>query len=250
MLSKRGVAVGILLVWAIISGLGIPGVAPAQTVNGTIHGTVTDGTGAAIPDASVKVTNLATGLVRVAAANSSGLYILTELPPGRYSVTVSKPSFATVVQEHVELLVNQDLEVNYTLKVGDVTERVEVSAAPPALETTNATLGQVIGSKQVVDLPLNGRQFTQLVLLTPGAAPKESGQQNGFVIPIGGGGISPSVNGQRGQQNNFTLDGVLNNDIYTNTWAISPPPDAIQEFNVQSQITDAQFSISSGANVT
>lgn len=249
MLSKRGVAVGILLVWVIIVSLGIPGVAFAQTVNGAMHGTVTDGTGAAIPDASVKVTNLAIGLVRVAAANSSGFYVITELPPGQYSVTVSKPAFATAVQERVELLVNQDLEADYTLKVGNVTERVEVNAAPPALETANATLGQVIGSKQVVDLPLNGRQFTQLVLLTPGAAPKESGQQQGFVIPIGGGGISPSVNGQRGQQNNFTVDGVLNNNIYTNTWAISPPPDAIQEFNVQSQITDAKFSISSGANV-
>jgi hypothetical protein len=100
-----------------------------------------------------------------------------------------------------------------------------------------------------VDLPLNGRQFTQLVLLAPGAAPKETGQQAGFTIPIGGGGLSPSVNGNRGQQNNFTLDGVLNNAIFTNVWAISPPPDAIQEFAVQSQMTDAQFSISSGANV-
>ncbi len=207
MLSKRGVAVGILLVWVIIVGFGIPGVAFAQTVNGTFHGTVTDATGAAIPDASVKVTNSATSLIRIAAANNSGFYVITELPPGLYSVTVSRPSFATVVQERVELLVNQDLEADYTLKVGNVTEQVVVSAAPPALETADATLGEVIGSKQVVDLPLNGRQFTQLVLLTPGAAPKESGQQNGFVIPIGGGGISPSVNGQRGQQNNFTLDG-------------------------------------------
>jgi Carboxypeptidase regulatory-like domain len=250
MLAKRGVAVGVLIlafVGTVVLGMG--SVALAQTVNGTIHGTVTDATGAAIPDASVQVTNLANGLTRTAVANSSGFYTITELPPGQYSIRVSKTSFATVVQEHLELLVNQNLQADYTLKVGDVTERVEVSAAPPVLETANATLGQVIGSKQVVDLPLNGRQFTQLVLLTPGAAPKESGQQRGFVIPIGGGGISASVNGQRGQQNNFTLDGVLNNDIYTNTWAISPPPDAIQEFNVQSQITDAQFSISSGANV-
>src|SRR5690242_20350136 len=133
MLSKRGVAVGILLVWVIIVGLGIPGTVFAQTVNGTFHGTVTDATGAAIPDASVKVTNLATGLIRVVAANTSGFYVITELPPGQYSVTVSKPSFATAVQEHVELLVNQDLEADYTLKVGNVTEQVEVTAAPPAL---------------------------------------------------------------------------------------------------------------------
>jgi hypothetical protein len=229
--------------------LGPGSVALAQTVNGAIHGTVTDATGAAIPDVSIQVTNLGNGLIRTAVSNSSGFYTITELPPGQYSIKVSKTSFATVNQDHIELLVNQNLGADYTLKLGAVNESVEVGAAPPALETANATLGQVIDSTQVVDLPLNGRQFTQLVLLTPGAVPKESGQQSGFVIPIGGGGISASVNGQRGQQNNFTLDGVLNNNIYTNTWAISPPPDAIQEFNVQSQITDAQFSISSGANI-
>src|SRR6195256_5224935 len=91
--------------------------------------------------------------------------------------------------------------------------------------------------------------FTQLVLLTPGAAPRQGGQQDSFTVREGAGGISPSVNGQRGQQNNFTMDGVLNNALFTNIWAISPPPDAIQEFNVQSHITDAQFAISSGANV-
>src|SRR6266576_1192074 len=223
--------------------------AQAQTVNGAFHGTVIDSTGAVVPGATVEVTNLATGLTRNASANQAGFYTITQLPPGQYSVTVSKTGFAKVLQSRVELLVNQDVEADYTLNVGAVTQHVEVTSAPPALETANATLDQVIGSKQVVDLPLNGRQFTQLVLLTPGATPKESGQQSFFVIPIGGGGISPSVNGQRGQQNNFTLDGVLNNAIFDNTWAISPPPHAIQEFNVQSQITDAQFSISSGANV-
>src|ERR1700740_2334406 len=123
-LAKRGWAVGVFIlafVGTVVLGMG--SVALAQTVNGTIHGTVADGTGAAIPDASIKVINLATGLVRVAAANSSGFYVITELPPGNYSVTVSKPSFATVVQARVELLVNQDLEADYTLKVGKVTEQ-------------------------------------------------------------------------------------------------------------------------------
>ena len=250
MLSKRLRAIRLaLFMWVVIPGLWMHRVAVAQTVNGAVHGTVTDATGGVIPDATVEVANLATGLTRKATANTTGFYTITQLPPGQYSVTVSKAGFATVVQGHLELLVNQDLEADYTLKVGEVTQHVEVTSAPPILDTANATLGQVIGSKQVVDLPLNGRQFTQLVLLTPGAAPKESGQQSAFVIPIGGGGISPSVHGQRGQQNNFTLDGILNNAIFDNTWAISPPPDAIQEFNVQSQMTDAQFSISSGANV-
>jgi hypothetical protein len=225
------------------------GLARAQTVNGGFHGTVSDASGAILPAATVEVKDLAKGGTRQATTSDVGFYTITQLPPGHYSVVVSKTGFATARQADVELLVNQDAEVNFTLQVGAVSQTVDVTAAPPALQTTNATIGQVIGSKQVVELPLNGRQFTQLVLLTPGAAPKESGQQSAFTIPIGGGGVSASVNGNRGQENNFTLDGVLNNAIFTNVWAISPPPDAIQEFNVQSQITDAQFSISSGANV-
>ena len=223
--------------------------APAQTVNGTFHGTVTDPTGAVLPAATVEAKNLATNAVRQGTSDDTGFYTIVQLPPGNYTVTATKTGFATAVQSNVQLAVNQDAELDFALKVGVVSQTMDVTAAPPVLQVADATISQVIGSKQVVDLPLNGRQFTQLVLLTPGAAPKETGQQAFFVIPIGGGGISPSVNGQRGQQNNFTLDGVLNNAIFDNTWAISPPPDAIQEFNVQSEITDAQFSISSGANV-
>lgn len=130
-----------------------------------------------------------------------------------------------------------------------MSQTVEVTGAPPQLDTTSATLGDVVQHQQIVDLPLNGRSFTQLTLLTPGAAPQQRGQQGAFTVQQGAGSISPSVNGQRGQQNNFTMDGVLNNAIYTNTWVIAPPPDALQEFNVQSHITDSEFSISSGANI-
>ncbi|HUY13798.1 MAG TPA: TonB-dependent receptor [Terriglobia bacterium] len=223
--------------------------ASAQTVNGAFHGTVTDTSGAVIPGATVTVTNLATNLVRQVSADASGFYTITQLPPGHYAVTVSRPGFATVRQADVDLQVNQDLEADYTLKVGAVTQQVQVTAAPSALETTSSTIGQVIASKQVVDLPLNGRQFTQMILLTPGAVPREGGQQSAFIIPIGGGGISPDVNGQRGRQNNFTLDGALNNNLMDDTYGISPPPDAIEEFKVQSHITDAQVGMSPGANV-
>jgi len=218
-------------------------------VNGAFHGTIVDQSGGVIPGVTVKVKNLANNQLREAKTDSVGFFTITALPPGHYSVTVTQSGFETVTQRDVQLLVNQDLELNFTLKPGAVTQTVNVTSTPAALQTTSSTIGQVIGSKQVVDLPLNGRQFTQMILLTPGAAPKESGQQSFFVIPIGGGGISPSVNGQRGQENNFTLDGILNNAIFDNTWAISPPPDAIQEFNVQSHITNGEFSISSGANV-
>jgi hypothetical protein len=218
-------------------------------VNGEFHGTVTDASGAVIPGATVRVTNLSNGQSRLATTDNRGFYTITQLPPGDYSVAVSKQGFETVVQKSIELLVNQDLGANYTLKVGQVTQQVQVTAAPPMLKTGSGSLGTVVGSTEAVDLPLNGRQFTQLILLTPGAAPKEGGQQSFYEIPIGGGGISPGVNGQEGTQNNFTLDGILNNHFFIQAWAVSPPPDAIQEFNVQSHMADAQYSISSGANV-
>ena len=229
--------------------LALHSVLPAQTTNGSINGTITDPSGSAVSGVTVDVSSKDTGLQRSAATSESGAYTLPQLPPGLYDLKIVKAGFATETRTGVQLLVNQSATLDFKMSVANVNETVEVTGAPPALDTTTATLGEVVQHQQIVDLPLNGRSFTQLTLLTPGAAPQQSGQQGGFTVQQGVGSISPSVNGQRGQQNNFTMDGVLNNAIYTNTWVISPPPDALQEFNVQSHITDGQFSISSGANI-
>lgn len=221
----------------------------AQTVTGTINGTVTDATGSVIPAAKVEVLNQNTGLKRTATGSEIGTFTVSLLPPGIYSVSVTKEGFAGQTHKDVQLLVNQNLTLDISLSPSAVQQTIEVTGTPPTLETTTGTIGKVIQGEEIVELPLNGRKFTQLVLLTPGAAPRQGGQQNTFTVREGAGGISPSVNGQRGQQNNYTMDGVLNNAVFTNIWAISPPPDALQEFNVQSHIVDAQFSISSGANV-
>lgn len=222
---------------------------PAQTTNGLINGSITDSTGAVVPGAQVTIVNRDTGQARTASSDASGLYVVPQLAPGIYTLTAKKEGFASVKHESIQLLVNQSLTIDFKLSVASVAQTVEVSEAPPQLNTTSATLSDVIEHEETVDLPLNGREFTQLALLTPGAAPQEDGQQSAFTVALGGGGISPSVNGQRGEQNNFTMDGVLNNSIFKNVWQVSPPPDAIEEFNVQSHITDAQFSISSGANI-
>ncbi len=227
----------------------VRGPGPAQTVNGAFHGTAADASGGVVPDATVEVKNLALGSVREAKTDSVGYYTIPQLAPGHYSVSITKTGFAKVERPDVQLLVNQDLELSFTMTPGAVNQSVSVTGTPPPLETASATMGHVVQAEEAVDLPLNGRQFTQLVLLTPGASHVEGAQQASFLVPIGEGGVSPAVNGQRPQQNNFTLDGILNNEVFVNTWSISPPPDAIQEFNVQSHIVDAQFSISSGANV-
>jgi hypothetical protein len=224
-------------------------VAVAQAVNGAFHGTVTDPTGAVIPGAQVEVRNLSNSATRDATTDEKGFYTITDLPPAHYSFKVTSKGFQTLSRPDVELQVSQDAEVNNVLTVGQATEVVEVTSAPALLTTTSSTLGQVIGNKDAVDLPLNGRQFTQLILLTPGAAPIEGGQQNGFSIHIAGGGISPAVNGQNGGQDSFTLDGVINNHPYIQVYVIAPPPDALEEFKTQNHISDAQFSFSSGANV-
>lgn len=220
-----------------------------QTTNGTITGTISDPSGAAVGGVQIIVSSPETGFQRTATSLDNGSYVLPQLPPGTYNIQVSKAGFGKENRPGVQLLVNQIATIDFQLSLAAVSETVNVTGAPPPLDTTSATLASVVQHDQVVDLPLNGRSFTQLTLLAPGAAPQESGQQGAFTVQQGAGSISPSVDGQRGQQNNFTMDGVLNNAIYTDTWVIAPPPDAIQEFNNQSHITDAQFSISSGANI-
>jgi hypothetical protein len=225
------------------------GYAHAQTTSGLVTGVVTDPSGAVVSGADIEVTNQDTGLQRATKSNDSGIYIVPQLPPGTYSISAKATGFAAQNRQNVQLDVNQSVTLNFSFSTAAVSQTIDVHIAPPLLNTTSATLSNVIGHQETVDLPLNGRQFTQLSLLTPGVAPVEQSQQVSDTVRIGGGGISPSVNGQRGEQNNFTMDGTLNNAIFTNVWAISPPPDALEEFAVQSHITDAEFAISSGSNI-
>lgn len=218
-----------------------------QTTNGLITGLVTDSTGAVVPGAQVSVTNEGTGLLRTGSSGGDGIYLVPQLSPGVYSVSITKQGFATQQRRGIQLQVNQSVTLDFKLGAGATTQTITVTGVATGLNTTSATLSTVVDHQEMVDLPLNGRQFTQLAELTPGVAPQENSQQSTFTVGVGG--ISPAINGQRGYQNNFTMDGTLNNEVYTDVWAIAPPPDAIQEFNVQSHITDAQFAVSSGANI-
>jgi hypothetical protein len=255
-LSKRGgsLAGGVLQLLKALFAAGILSVILAhaliaQTTNGLITGTVSDPTGAIVPGAAITVTDLGTNLARSATTDEHGYYIIPQLPTAIYQVVVSKEGFASSVRTGLQLHVNEQATIDVKLTIGSSVQRVDVTTTAPPLNTTSATLGDVVDHETTVDLPLNGRQFTDLILLSPGASPQEGPQQSSKTIALGAGAISPSVSGQRPQQNNFTMDGVMNNNIYTNIWAISPPPDAIDEFNIQVHITDAQFATTSGANV-
>ena len=227
----------------------LPSFVVAQTTAGSIGGQVLDPSGAPVAQATVTASNQDNHEQRSAQTLPDGTFRLLDILPGAYDVSAGAPGFSTSVSRNLQLLVNSSLLVNFSLTVGNVNQRIDVEATAPLLQTDNSTVGEVVDHEQVVQLPLNGRQFTQLILLTPGAAYSESGQQSAFTIRLGAGGISPAVNGQNFTYNNYTLDGLENNERFDNTYAVSPPPDAIQEFIVQSHIADARFGLGAGANV-
>ena len=214
----------------------------AQAPTGAITGTVTDSTGAVVAGATVTVTNPATNTQRVSTSNTTGLFNATALPPGVYTMKVERTGFNAQVRNNIELQVGQVAGIDVTLQVGSVSEVVEVTGGAPVLQTESAELGTVIENKRIVDLPLNGRNYLQLVSLTPGATtngPASSqGQQR-----MGGSRNTFALNvaGQRVAFNHYTLDGVENTDPNFNTYLLLPSIDALQEFKVESGIFNAEY---------
>src|SRR5713226_7335794 len=142
----------------------------AQVQAGRIVGTVVDPTGAAVPEASITVTEVQTNISRTVSSSERGEYAVTPLAPGIYQVKITRNGFRTVIRSGIELLVGQVAEVDITLALGDTSAVVEVDAQAPLIDSQSGTLGQVITTKQILDLPLNGRSFYELGRLTPGAA--------------------------------------------------------------------------------
>lgn len=242
--SRRVVLVAAVL---FAFGLGFPHATFAQVESGTIDGVILDDSGAVISGARVTVTNTATSQARRTVTNTSGEYSVPFLAPGTYDIEASKDGFATFVQRGLTLQVDQTLAANITLRPGSLTETVEVTAQSPPLQTETAKLGNVVNGRQVQTLPLNGRNFMDLASLTAGTTPAEPGSRNNAE-----GGFSS--NGNRSYDNNIMLDGVDNNslspDLRNGTdFMVSPPPDAIQEFNVETTGYGPEFGRGGGAAV-
>jgi carboxypeptidase family protein/TonB-dependent receptor-like protein len=237
---------------AVLLLLAAPALVSAQAT-GTITGVVSDETGALMPAAAVEATNQATGQTRSAVSGSDGFYTLPLLPPGLYRVSATLSGFAPLTRDRIRVVVSETARVDIRLKVGQVAENVVVVGEAPLIETSNATLGIAIDEKKVVDLPLNGRNFTQLGTLIPGvvAPPANLGGQAGDATPGGFGNATGgfSVNGMRPQSNNFLMDGATNNDSFNTGFVLRPPPDAIQEFKILTHSYNAEYGRNAGSVV-
>ncbi|HEY1215720.1 MAG TPA: TonB-dependent receptor [Bryobacteraceae bacterium] len=211
----------------------------------SLQGAVTDPTGAAISGANVTITNTDTKVARNTVTDTEGRYSLPNIPPGPYSLTVSATSFKGYSQTGLVLEVGSSITINPSLSVGTSTETVEVAASGVAIETESATYKQVIDQKRITELPLNGRQATQLVLLTGGSVVAPSSDMVGSKNYITS--VVISVAGSQGNYNNYLLDGGGYTDNFTNVNLPFPFPDALQEFSVESNSLPARNGLHPGA---
>src|SRR5215469_10628345 len=195
----------------------------AQQNYGTILGTVTDPTGAVIPDAKITVTNTATALSREAVTDKDGFFQVLSLPIGSYTVAVEKAGFKKQVTQAKTLLINQNLRMDLSLQIGSQSEIVSVEGQTTGVETVSSTLGQSITSRPIVDLPLNGRNVLDLALLQPGVAPADNPGQGGAASA----NTAFSVSGGRNDSTTFLLDGGVNNNLLNNGVVYNPNPDSI-----------------------
>jgi hypothetical protein len=231
---------GTLLTWLFL----MQGAGTAQSVRSTIAGAVTDsGSGAAVAGARVTLTQEETNRRREAVTDARGEFLFTVLPPGTYRLEVALQGFRTHLQQ-LTLQVNQELRVDVPLIAGTLAQQVEVRTTPARLRTERMAVGSVILNRQVVDLPLDGRDFFDLALLLPGTAPPAPGSAGSVR-----GDFAVNVNGGREDANVFLLDGVYNGDPKLNGFAVNPPVDAILEFEVLSHTSDASFGRNPGGQI-
>ena len=217
----------------------------AQEVTGSIRGVVLDPSGAGVPSAKVTATQVETGLSRATVTDRHGAYILVLLPVGHYRLEASAKDFRKFAQEGITLSVNEAANVPIRLTIGSPTQLVQVQANAALIETSDTTLGKTVGERDILDLPLNGRNFSQLGLLQPGVVPITPGlaQAGGSLRD----GEAYSVNGQRPESNDFLIDGASNFNAVDGGFVLKPPIDAIAEFKILTHTANAEFGGAAGS---
>jgi Carboxypeptidase regulatory-like domain/TonB dependent receptor len=238
LLSRKQLRLIILAATALMILQWTTELALAQRTTASIVGSVTDQSGATVPGAEVVARNLATAVERSVTSNELGYYVLTALPAGRYSLTVRKTGFQSQILPEILLEVDQNATVNLSLKLGELSETVNVSVETVAIDTRTATLNTVINQKQIAELPLNGRNVLQLMQLTPGTLQGSGAFNQSATRPES---QMVSASGGRGNSTTFVLDGGLHEDPYTEVANVTPNPDAIREFSFQTNNYSAKF---------
>ncbi|WP_263417158.1 TonB-dependent receptor [Terriglobus albidus] len=230
-----------------------PGQLPAQSDTGRVTGTVTDATGAVIPGATVTLVNTDTGATQTATTNGEGFYNFSAVVRGNYRVDAAMTGFAKNTQTFV-LQVSQVETADFHLAPGEQSTTIDVTSAAPVVNLSTSSTGAVVEGRQVTELPINGRNFTQLATLVPGvtrgAFSSDASGRNGNSETFrysDSGGAAISANGMRQQANNFLLDGTDNNESLVNGIVFFTPPEAIQEFRVDTSVAPAEFGRAGGA---
>jgi hypothetical protein len=211
----------------------------SQATSGTILGRVTDPQEATVPQATVSAKNKETGLTQTAETNDNGDYVLANLPPGTYTLTITKDGFTTAVSDDNKLVIDQKLRLDIRMALGNVSDKVTVTAEAPLLQTQNTETSQVVETKRITDLPLLGRNFLDLTRLSAGVT---SGQ--------GGNNTNISVNGQREFANSIVVDGVEVSANRNNDTSLRPSVDSVQEFKIQTSAYAPEYGKAAGAVVT
>jgi hypothetical protein len=254
---RFGAALGLVVCLLLVS----PQRSLAQEFRATLTGTVTDASGAVVGKAVVTATNVDTGSTYTAQTSDAGVYYIPYVVPGTYTVQASAAGFKTAIQDKVLLLAGKYFGQNFTLQVGTTAERVEVTAAPPMLETANGSGGTILDEKTLQNVPVIGRQVYNLIGTTPGSQYTGSSQRRGWDNDnayIMGGGVDPTGQdntGNSGGFNQFTLNGtnITQQISYGNqgagTWNVSPTLDSVQEVNVMTDTYDARYGRTTGGTV-
>src|SRR5580700_382248 len=236
----------IFLLVAAVAGVSfVSGNLAAQQITASIRGTVSDPSGAMVQAATVTAKQIETGLTRVSITDRQGEYVLVELPIGHYQLEVQAKGFRTYRQQGISLDVNQNATVGIQLKLGSETEQVEVSADATLVQSTVSSLGQTVMEREILDLPLDGRNFSQLGLLQTGVVPLTPG-----LLAAGGPARQNqayAVDGQRPESNNFMIDGADNVSSVDGGFVLKPPIDAIAEFKILSHNANAEFGRNTGS---
>lgn len=218
----------------------------AQIVSGTILGRAADATGAVVPNAKITLTNAATGVQRTSSTDDQGNFVLPQLPPGAYSVSAAAPGFKTYQVSNIQLQVDQTVRVDIEFQIGQMSQEVAVVAAAAQVESETSSLGQVITTNEVLQLPLNGRNFMQLANISSGVAPAYNSRSATITNQSGRSDLAVHISGGRGDANSYLIDGVETRSMWFNSPSVLISVDDIREFKIEKNGFSAEYGQGSG----